>query len=312
MIEKLRVLTIGGPQPVWLRYILLILGATGLLKLGLGTHWVRESAILYVLIPYLIGVAIYALTPHPEGGTFWRNFLRHMRIALIIMLSTSILLLEGFLCVLMFLPIYGLFAAIVSVVPKPKPPHNSLKASVVPLIILGLSLDGVGNIGSGRLTEVTRTALIDFSPDEIRANIINHQYPEMGRSKFLSLFPRPVSVEASSFEVGARHVAHMEYRRWGLSNLNVHRGTTVLEFIENTPSHLRAEFIHDDSYLSHYMRLRNWELTTEEIRPGKTEVTLTIRYERKLAPAWYFNPLQKRAVGDGLNYALTQILGNGS
>jgi hypothetical protein len=42
---------------------------------------------------------------------------------------------------------------------------------------------------------------------------------------------------------------------------------------------------------------------------GATQVTITITYDRKLAPSWYFGPLHRKAVGDGLTYALNDIIG---
>jgi hypothetical protein len=82
-----------------------------------------------------------------------------------------------------------------------------------------------------------------------------------------------------------------------------------MEFDESTKTRLHARFVHDDSYLSHYMRFQTWALDMVPRADGRTEVTLSVGYERLLAPSWYFGPLQERAVGDGLDYALAQIIG---
>lgn len=301
-----------GPKPVWIRYVILIAAVSGIIRIALGTPWMRESALFYVLIPYLTGVAIYLVTPQQAGNGYWKRLWRHVRTALIVMLSTSLILFEGFLCVLMFLPIYVVFAMLVVALDKPTTASGqgrTLRSSLIPIIVVLVSLDGIGNVGPDRQALVSRTAVLRLTPDQIRANIIDHAYPDTGRSAFLSLFPRPVSVDAKSMEIGARHVAHMEYRRWGLAGINVHRGQTVLEITNSGPDKIQAQFVYDDSYLSHYMKLQNWSMELTPLGPGQTQVTLTLGYERKLAPGWYFGPLQKRAVEEGLDYVLSQIVG---
>lgn len=319
--------TRAGPRPIWLRYLLLIALASGLTRFALGTQWMRESAVLYVLIPYLVGVLIYFVVPVASGDRFWARFGNHMRTALIVMLSTSLLLFEGFLCVVMFLPIYFVFTMIIvfSDTRPIKAPRGSvlydpddddkgtpLRVSLIPALIIVLSLDGVSGagitLGPDRATVVSRSAVMELSPAQIYDNIIDHTYPASGRSHLLALFPRPVSVDAKSLSVGAVHTAQMEYRRWGLKNVNVHHGTTAMEITHSTPTQLRARFIHDDSYLSHYMQFETWAMDMVPLGNGRTRITITVEYDRKLAPSWYFGPLQKKAVSDGLAYALSDIL----
>lgn len=318
----------AGPRPIWIRYLLLIAAASGMTRFALGTQWMRESAVLYVLIPYIVGVLIYLVTPPASGVGFWARLWTHMRTAFIVMMATSLLLFEGFLCVVMFLPIYLFFAILIIASNSRyiKAPSDSLlndqetggtgqhlRSSLIPVIIVILSLDGIRgtgiSLGPDKATTVSCTATLDLTPAQVRANIIDHKYPAAGRSRFLTLFPRPVAVEAKSVAVGSKHVAHMEYRRWGLANVNVHRGTTVMEFTQSTATQLRARFIHDDSYLSHYMDFKTWSLDMTPIATGQTQVTITVSYDRKLAPSWYFGPLQKKVVSDGLDYALRDILG---
>ncbi len=314
-------LTRGGPRPVWLRYLLLIAAASGMVRIALNTDWMRTSAVLYVLIPYIVGLLIYFFTPHPHGHSYGIRLWRHMRAALIIMIATSLLLFEGFLCVLMFLPIYFVFALVgVALTPpseaqirreeakRQKGISDVFRVSAVPLLVILISLDGIGGIGPSRDVVVSRSAVLDLTPAQIQANIIDHRYPDEGRTRWLSLFPRPTHVEAKSIAVGARHTAHLEYRRWGVPLINVHRGTSVMEFTESAPTALRARFVHDDSYLSHYMRFDSWAMDLQPLENGQTEVTITVGYHRKLAPSWYFGPPMKAAVRDGLDYALTEIV----
>lgn len=320
-MARIKAILTGGPRPIWLRYLLLITVASFLVRGVLLSDWLKTTSVLYIAVPFVVGVLIYIFVPQPAGLSYGTRLWRHMRSALIIMLSTSFLLFEGFLCVLMFLPIYFLFAMIgIAVFPPtrrektdaggtPEQLGNIFRMSAIPLLIFFLSLDGIRGMEPSRHTEVSRTALLPLTPAQIQANIIDHDYPDEGRSAFLKAFPRPVFVEAKALHVGARHTGHWEYRRWGVPGLNVHKGTSVLEFTDVSKTRLRAQIIHDDSYISHYMRFKTWQLDLTPRPDGTTEATLTVTYDRKLAPAWYFGPMQRKVVGDGLDYALGEIMG---
>ena len=313
----------GGPRPVWMRYLLLIAAASGLVRLALDAEWMRTSAVLYVLVPFLIGVAIYLFTPQPVGSGFGTRLWSHMRASLIVMLSTSLLLFEGFLCVMMFMPIYLFFSAVVIAFTPDRMVgedeaarrarvRDTFRLTALPLLVVVLSLDGVRGFGPDRAQVVSRSAVLDMSPADVRAAIIDHEYPKKGRSRWLSLFPRPVHVEAPSMDVGARHVAHMEYRRWGVPWLNVHQGTNVMEITRSDPLLMQARFVHDDSYLSHYMTFQRWQMELEPLGDGRTRATIAVAYQRDLAPSWYFGPPMRAAVGDGLDYVLNTVLAGGA
>jgi len=42
---------------------------------------------------------------------------------------------------------------------------------------------------------------------------------------------------------------------------------------------------------------------------GTTRVELTISYRRGLDPAWYFGPMQRRAISESAEYLLKNIIG---
>jgi len=94
-------------EPRWVYVIFLIGLFTYSARLILDSGF-ANSALIYVAIPFLISLAIFQLTRPPQDGRLIAAYLGHLRIATIIMLATSAILFEGFICVLFFMPIYFL------------------------------------------------------------------------------------------------------------------------------------------------------------------------------------------------------------
>ena len=58
----LKDLLVGGPKPVWVRYLLLIGFFTLVTRTILDSRF-ANSALLYILVPYCVSVAIYVFVP---------------------------------------------------------------------------------------------------------------------------------------------------------------------------------------------------------------------------------------------------------
>ena len=61
---------------------------------------------------------------------------------------------------------------------------------------------------------------------------------------------------------------------------------------------------HDDSYITHWLSWRDIDVEWREVAPGRTEVSWTLRYRRRLDPAWYFAPLERYATGLAAGYLI--------
>ena len=63
------------------------------------------------------------------------------------------------------------------------------------------------------------------------------------------------------------------------------------------------------------MRLIRWfwlswrraEVSWREVAPGRTEVTWTLHYWRRLDPSWYFGPLERYGVGLAAGYLIETL-----
>lgn len=294
-------------KPIWIR-TLLLLGLSFLLTRTLLDSSFRNSALLYVLVPYLISVYIYVFIPDPVGETKLKRFLRHMLTALAVMLGTSAILFEGFLCVLMFMPIYIFFAVLAFAFSSdPDRPNNVLKVSVVPLLVFIASLEGVSKTLSFEREEViSRTHIVDATIDEIKASMAQPINLNGDRSAFLSLFPLPTEIKAGSLNEGDIHEMKFVYKRWGFTN--VHEGDVHVKIVEVSNRRVRTEMIKDTSYFSKYLTVKGTQVDMQPLNDRQTEVTLTVEYRRLLDPVWYFGPMQRMAVGESADFLIENII----
>ena len=303
-------------KPVWIRFLLIIGIATLLTRLALDSRF-GTSALFYCLVPYTIGIILFLFVPQPQGYSKPQRFARHMLSASVVMLASSAILFEGFLCVIMAAPIYLIFAGLAFAIgPKhpgyePKNVGDVFRVSAVPLLVALLSLEGLTDTTSFPREEViTRSAIVNLSPAEIHANLAQPVHMDAERSAFLSLFPLPDRVETGGFAQGQTHKAFFTYRRWGW--WNVHKGETHLHMKTVEPLRIETEVTRDDSYFSHYLTVHGTRIDLAPQADGRTEVTLTLRYRRDLDPAWYFGPMQRRAMGESAEYLIANVIGKDS
>jgi len=220
--------------------------------LGLDSRF-SSTAAFYCLIPFTIGVILYVFIPRPTGWSVGKRIARHLLATIIVMLASSVLLFEGFICVLMAAPIYIFFAVLaIAATPNRLDPDRFKKSdvfrmSVVPLAVIIISFEGLTDTTSFPREEViTRSHIVNLTPEQIHANLAKPVHLNQGRSKFLSLFPLPERIDTPSFEQGATHKAYFTYRRWGFTN--VHRGETHLHMKTVKPLLVETEITKDTSY----------------------------------------------------------------
>ncbi len=298
--------------PVALRYFFLIGLFAFITRLVLDSDF-RHTGILYLLIPYLVSVSVYLFIPYPSGTTRWGRFGRNVLGPLLIMLGTSVLLFEGFLCVLMFLPIY-LFVVFLTflvmvIFPPKKDKSTVFKSSLLPLVIGIASLEGVWQTTSAnREYTVTKSIVTQLTVAEIHENLKRPIHLDAKRSRFLSLFPLPTRVEAGSLETGDIHKAFFTYKRWGIDGFNVKEGETWVKIAEVSDDYIRTEVIKDTSYFSHYLTVHGTEIRIKKIGLNQTQVELVVHYRRDLDPIWYFGPMQKTAMKESAEYLLTHVI----
>ncbi len=257
------------------------------------------SAILYVGIPTIVAGFLLLTDKKPVEQTWKSQFLRVAKYSLIIMLASSAILFEGFLCVVMFMPIYfGVIFIVFLITLAYK--HNRSKSRmhlhILPLLIVVASLEGIHpGLSFERYNEVTSSKVVNLSIDQIKQNLIKPVELDQKRHWFLALFPMPYEFDAESLTEGEVHTIKYRYHRWFVTN--THEGYTKMEVAEVSDQKIRMQIIEDTSYTSTYINAHGTEINLKPINADSTEVSLTVKYERLLDPAWYFDPLQRYATG---------------
>lgn len=292
----------------WLKYIVLIAIGVALFRILAGWD-IHNSALLYIGIPFGLSLALYFLTPRLQAKSWKRRFWNNVRATLIIMLASSIILMEGYVCVLMFMPIY-LFVTIIAFIATyiwHRVGKNSLNAYLLPSLVLLMSLEGATDSTSfSRYNEVSYSQVFEGDVTTLKRKLAQPIALEGERHWLLSVFPKPTHIQTIPVQQGEVRRYAFVYHRWFIQETNTHRGTFEVKLQEVSPYHIKT-VITDTSYMSHYMKFHGSELTFVPMSATKTRVNITVSFDRILDPIWYFGPLERFAVKKSAEYFLHEI-----
>ena len=299
----------GARRVKWLA-ILLLIGIGSVSVHLLVRQGLDSSALLYVGLPYLGALAIVLIRPAKSDERWRRVYLDRSLTALIVLLASSVVLFEGFVCVLFLFPIYFLVVTVAFAAGwagRRKDKGNKTLSVILPVIILGSSLEGTTEaLSAERVTHVEASRVAYLTPEEIMGNLVLPMELNQDRNWILSIFPMPYQVEAESLEPGSVHRMHTRYDRWFVTN--THEGELHLEIVDFQPNRLRARVVHDTTFFASYLSQMGSEVTLTPIGPNRTKVSLRLDYRRNLDPAWYFHPLQKFAMREMAAFFIEDVL----
>ncbi len=303
----------GLRHPATFKFLLLVAVACGFVSLLFWTRW-SESALLYVGLPYLVAVALLVFgrsyRPPGLGSTYWWV----MRNSLWVFLASSLVLREGFLCVLFFIPIYVVLVSLVFLAvlafESAKGGWGKSRASLLPLLLLASSMEGVvPELNFPTHFQVSASRTVQMTPTQIRAQLLQPMDIGVARMPLLALFPMPYRVETGSLEEGAVHRAWFRYRRWVF--INNHEGMVEIQITQSDDQTISARVVSDATYLSNYLNARSLSLAMDPVDASNTQVTMTFEYDRTLSPAWYFGPLQRRVVEAMADHLISEVIEHG-
>lgn len=292
-------------------FIFILIGVTSIFIRLLYSYEFETSALLYVGIPFFVAIALLSFLKKPEHGTLGSYYIYASKWSLVVMLGTSIILFEGFVCVVIFMPIYFfilflmyLFHLAVRRLHEKK--KSTLHVHILPVLIAVSALEGVvPTFDFERDYSVSRDIIIDASAADIKAQLQQPMMLDVDRNWLLSLFPMPTEIQSQSLKTGDVHNIHFVYHRWFVTN--THSGTMSLELTEVSENYIRTTFLEDTSYISNYLALKGTEIQFLSLDHGQTKVSLTIHYRRFLDPVWYFGPLQEYAIGKTAELLLSEL-----
>lgn len=290
---------------------LLIIGAASLCIWALFSGGLGHSALLYMLVPYSISLIIASIRSYEIADTNFKKYLRHIITSTIIFLATSIVLREGFICVVFFFPIYFLIVSLTygirEINLRKSAKHNRFYSIAAPILVVLLSLEGTTNhLSFERNLLVSISKKTSLSVDEIKGNLAMPFNLNKDRNWMLSIFPMPYHIEAGSLNNGDIHTIKTRYKRWFIAN--THEGEAQLLIKHVGSNSIRTEFLNDTTYFASYLKLYGTLIELQPLDLGGTEITLHINFERKLDPAWYFQPLQQFAVSRMAEFLIDEIM----
>lgn len=295
------------------KYIMPLIFLTGIATLV--TRAVLDSrfangTLLYLIIPFVLSAALFFLTKPLTSQSIGAAFVNHLRLVMIIFLITSAFLMEGFLCVLMFMPIYlfmaGISFAFAAIFSGSKS-KNSLKSYLLPAIVFGLATEGMlPQTTYPRHNTATYITVTDQSIADLKANMADDIAMPKKRGWFLRLFPLPDKIFAGTLAAGDTHNLHFTYKKWGFGNFHTGEMDILIAKVDDT--HIQTQITKNTAYLSHYMNIEGTDVHFTALDNGKTQVSLTVKYERLLDPVWYFGPMQQLAAEQSAKYLVDTII----
>ena len=279
------------------------------LRTLLDSHF-ATGTLVYIVVPFVFSAALYFFVPSAKGTGLVADYLNNMRLVTIGFLLTSAFLFEGFICVLMFMPIYYVMATLAFAFAwlfKRKEKDDRLRAIVIPVIVMVAAAEGMIPATTFEREEAqTFSAYTPQSVAQLKANMAEPITFSGERHWFLRLFPLPDRIEAGSLAEGDTHRMHFTYRRWGFTN--VHKGEMHVKITHVGERDIATEITRNDSYLANYLDVHGTRIRFEPVADGGTNIHLTVLSRRTLDPVWYFAPIQKVATKNSARFFIEDII----
>ena len=131
------------------------------------------------------------------------------------------------------------------------------------------------------------SVLINQAPNQVWDTLQTATSPEFPLPNILSLFPKPIGVTTDEgTDLGAMRRVAFEGREG--------EGYLTLQVVERTPETAVFEVLSDTSPFAMWLA---YDRLTYRVDPAGmgTRLTVTLDYDRLLAPAWFFGPATKGA-----------------
>lgn len=278
-------------------FLIFALAGARLLYGVLSQNGLRETAALFIGLPAFLAIII-TLTPKAKSVT--GMIMKGMIIA---MLMSGIFLQEGFICILMAAP---LFLAVGYAIGKLADTHQEKGLKVNALLLLPfllLSLEGsTETLSFNRQQVATVTRIVPVA--ETRIPELLAQTPDFERPLplFLQLgFPRPGQAAGSGLNLGDERLVPFTVGDEAMGQLQ-------LVVAERSPNRVQFRAVKDSTPIAEWLTWQTTAVAWQAIDARQTQVTITITAERRLAPAFYFGPLEQIGLEQAAGYLADSLL----
>lgn len=155
-----------------------------------------------------------------------------------------------------------------------------------------------------RHDSVTVSRVVRATPAQVRDALAARPDFDTPLPPFLRLgFPVPVATAGSGFTPGDERTIVFEHVHGG----HRERGTLVMRIANSDSTFVRFTPVRDDSYVTHWLAWESAEVRWQATSATETRVEWTLRYKRRLDPAWYFAPLERYGVGVAAGYLVEAL-----
>jgi hypothetical protein len=265
-------------------------------------HKLQHTSLVFVGLPALAAFALLYTRPRTAIGTI------NKVIALLLCLS-GIVFGEGLICILLAAPIFFLVGTAIGAVVNtlrgrhgPDDRGSGGWRGVTMLLVLPMSLEGVvPAFAFNREERVTVVRVIDASPNDVRQALASSPRFDRALPPFFRLrFPVPTHTAGAGLEVG-------DTRSVVFAHGGHHNGALVMRVAASDPAAVTFAMASDSSYITHWLDWERADVRWAAAGPGRTRVSWTLRYRRRLDPAWYFAPLERYGVRLAAGYLIETL-----
>ncbi len=278
--------------------LVLVLAAGSVAYRLLVLHKLEQTSALFIGLPAVLALLL-AFTPHTRSVTGMI-----LKIMTLLLLLSGILLGEGFICIVMAAPLFYAVGLVIGLIVDGAERRRRARGGgtwglLLLLPLLPASLEGVRPDWSfPREETVSAERFVAGSAGDVERTLAETPRFDRRLPVYLRLkFPRPVHASGSGLGRGARRVVHF-------AGGEGQPGDLVLRVAETGPGFARFDVVSDSSKIAHWLDWRGAEVRWAALTPRATRVTWTIRYTRRLDPAWYFGPWERYAVRLAAGYLI--------
>lgn len=276
------------------------LGGFALVYNNVNNVFNQMGAVLFILVPFVTGFATALVTRRLE--------ILFASLIIALLFCTAILLLlglEGGVCVLMSLPLIAVgltVGALLGLLTRylTKQWRQERQARFITLAVLPFFLIGADRIEksqfSPRVETITNSFVTDASREKAWEQLKTFDRIEGTKGLLMTIgLPVPVSCSMSGDGVGATRTCYFEQG---------HIEERVTEW--NPPGSMKFEVTTFDVPGRPWLSFKDagYELTTEN---GRTVITRKTTIVSRLAPAWYWRPLEKIGVETEHEYLFEEV-----
>ncbi|MFY0634799.1 MAG: SRPBCC family protein [Vannielia sp.] len=166
--------------------------------------------------------------------------------------------------------------------------HDFASLGAAVAVLGALSLEGLPELYAFQDdNEVVASRVIEAEAAQVWATMETATSPEFPLPAVLDIFPRPVAV---TVDEGTGLGANRQVRFTGREG----SGVLSLRVVERTPELARFEVLDDTSPYAGWMRFEGLRYRVTPMGDA-TRLEVALRFERKLAPHWFFTPAMRGA-----------------